>query len=162
MIRAFILNLLGGTFEVRLIKLSSGKDIPGTCLYKGGYFKCRKAYAKAIQLKTKDPVAIRLQSINLLSVHANQVTLGTMAKGAIYPPAKHTTWVIDEASEVTPEMYNSIDAHPPEGDYPNKERYAIEGKFRPATHDCDAAGPLEYLNDTSGYVPTCSVCGEIP
>jgi hypothetical protein len=68
MLRAFILYLLGARFEVRVINLKSGKDIPGTCLYKGGYWKCRKLTGDK---ELKPQQMIRLQAVTTLERYAN-------------------------------------------------------------------------------------------
>lgn len=64
MFKAMILTLLGATFEVRVISPTTGKDIPGRCLFKGKYRKARKAYLKAAA-KVKVGHTLRLQAVTI-------------------------------------------------------------------------------------------------
>ena len=70
MIKALILWLLGATFEVRLVSLKTGKDIPGRCLYKGGWTKARRMYRNK-HLKYGNMV--RLQAVNVLGSRINDM-----------------------------------------------------------------------------------------
>lgn len=81
MIRAFILYLLGTTFEVRLINSKTGKDIPGRCMYKGGYWKARRVYRKK---HLKYGYVLRLQAVVVLDHQINSTR--TLEDG---PPTEH-------------------------------------------------------------------------
>ena len=69
MIRAMLMWLAGATFEVRMIKTRSGKDIPGRLYCRGGYWKCRKYFKHR---KVKYGLKLRLQAANVLDNRLGQ------------------------------------------------------------------------------------------
>ena len=185
MIRALLLNLLGGTFEVRLISLKSGKNIPGTLVCEGGYFKCRK---KARDKHLKDGQMIRLQHVAVLDHRINDIDAFVAANQArdvldfttTAPPAgmEHVQVApgITEGRRIVPEqgvmeqpelpadigkpVYN----REPSGDISISKPQDPDA-FEPYTgtdpddHDCDTLGPQDWSVDDSAYHLTCSICG---
>lgn len=183
MFRAMILYLLGATFEVRLVKLATGKNIPGQCLYRGGYFGARKAYNKAAEKHYKDAVELRLQSISLLSVHANQVTLGTLPYNSGPATPMSNKWLAEKNQEREAEerkiqvaagmtdtgelIEREVKINPSEL-LPDPEYLGVDAGVSDSytvevgvAHECDRDGPWEFEEATGGYTATCSVCGEL-
>lgn len=182
MFRAMILYLLGATFEVRLVKLATGKNIPGQCLYRGGYFGARKAYNKAAEKHYKDAVELRLQSISLLSVHANQVTLGTLPYNSGPATPMSNKWLAEKNQEREAEerkiqvaagmtdtgelIEREVKIDPYEESMQRSSDNLRQARDEgitdgPDIHECDRDGPWEFEEATGGYTATCSVCGEL-
>lgn len=172
MIRAFFLNLLGGTFEVRLVKLLSGKKIPGTCLHSGSYFKARKVYRDK---QLKYGTMVRLQAVTVLDHRINDIKPMTLEEAqqkqnvitnerlanvrerieGKFPKAE-TMIVIDEASEVTPEVWDIAASNARQSEFMHKHQ---DEPNVDNEHDCDCDGPMDWSDKVSNYLPTCSVCG---
>lgn len=161
MIKAMFLSLLGATFEVRQINMKTGKDIPGRCLAKGGYFKCRKVF-RAKNLKYG--MMLRLQAVDVMQHRANTERPSDLL-------------IVDEASDVTPEMLSKAKqiatgieqaSHLDIGDSNARQSKFYEenpGSFEPYRgddkddHKCDSLGAMEFDDHTETYVSTCAVCG---
>jgi len=172
MFRAMILSLFGGVFEVRLINLKSGKDIPGTRLYKGSFWKCRKVFLnkklKYGELKRLQAVTVLDHDINstkemidpveqVVKIPEDMVTRieGTFPLTGI--PEGAEMIIIDEASDVDPGIYESnarqSDFMAKTQDEPNE----YQGEDLD-DHTCDVNGPQDWDTDTDTYRPTCSIC----
>jgi hypothetical protein len=169
MFRAFILSLLGGTFEVRLINTQSGKDIPGTRLFKGGYWKARKVL---FNKNLKAGQVIRLQAVTVLNW--DYQTPDQEEAMVEIPP---DMIVVDEASQISQEAWDAGKA--PESSIPKgvithnigeanqrQSDFMHEHQDEPNEyrgedvddHVCDDEGPQDWDTDSDTYRPTCSVC----
>ena len=150
MIRAAIIKILGGTFEVRSINLRSGKNIPGTCLYKGSYFKARKVFKKR---EPKAGTIIRLQAINVLDYHIKPIDdLAVEAPlAAQYADDAEHVATIHDIGMANARQSEFMAKHQ---DEPNVYTGTDHGD-----HECDANGPWEFVGDT--YMPTCSICEQV-
>jgi len=169
MFRALIMWLANPVYEVRLISTKSGKDIPGRCLYKGGYFKARKVWRGK---KLKYGELIRLQAVSCLEWRANDVQ---SPSETVQPPAgmEHVQVApgITEGRRIEPGRIN-IESNPGAGDDRFKDEFMrthVEGEFPAAEentgdHECNSDGPLEWMREAhmqpEGYYPTCSICGQ--
>jgi hypothetical protein len=159
MFKAFILSLLGGTFEVRLISTKSGKDIPGTRLFKGGYWKSRKVMANK---NLKDGEVIRLQAVTVLDWDY-QTPVQAEEPLVEIPP---DMIVVDEASEISQEAwdraksYDIGDSNARQSEF--MEKHQDEPPYRGEDvddHLCDTDGPQDWDSEATIYRETCSICG---
>ncbi len=168
MFRAMILSLFGGTFEVRMINTKSGKDIPGTRLCKGGYWKCRKVFNKKTGFNSKPGTILRLQAVAVLKTNSSPVNMDQyLAAQEPVVEIPEGMIIIDEGGRVHPsEVYmdpydigasieRQSDFMAEHQDEPN----AYQGED-PDDHKCDDQGPQDWDGATGGYFPTCSICGE--
>ena len=177
MIRAMILWLLGATFEVRLINSKTGKDIPGRCLYKGGYWKARRVYRNK---RLKYGYVVRLQAVSLLDHRINAtkpMTIEEAQDNQNYIANKR----LDNIKTATglPHDFDEklMDAgkrlnEPHDISTSNAEQSASFEKDPGAAfeayqgedygdHECDSNGPLEFHKVLDDYRPTCSICGTL-
>ena len=157
MIRAFIMWLARPVYEVRLINTKSGKDIPGTRLFKGSYFKCRRVFRDK---RLKYGQMVRLQAVSVLD-HRICSQLDVPEPEMI---------IFDEASEVSPEVFGQIrqakdndigasNARQSEFMEKHQDEPNTYGGEDDDDHECDSKGPLDWDFESDDYVPTCSFCG---
>jgi len=181
MIRAFVLSFLGAYFEVRLINTKSGKDIPGTRLCRGGYWKCRKV-CRNKTLKTNE--VLRLQAVTQLDwrFQASETLIEippemmiNVDEGATVVPDKiwHNSDLNDLKKRVDGEFrdFQEEFASPSDiGDSNARQsEFMAEHQDEPNAyrgedlddHLCDLDGPQDWNMDTSIYEPTCSICGSM-
>jgi len=168
MFRAMIMWLASPIYEVRLINMKSGKDIPGTRLFKGSFFKARRVFRDK---HLKYGQLVRLQAVSVLDHRMNADTMT----------------IIDEASEVPEKVWDSIpegvithgDSDPDfmkvrvEGEFPIAEANQRQSDFMHKHQDepteyrgedlddhvCDDSGALDFNQATGEYQPTCTICG---
>lgn len=183
MIKAIILWLLGATFEVRLINQGTGKDIPGRCVYKGGYWKARKVF-KAKRYKLKQDQLLRLQAVSFLDVQQSPNVVSLTITGLVPDaPPTITKEVIEAAYSVGVEigkaephdigtsnarqsefMHKHQDepnvAGPEADDLPPDFEQKMQASAAKLDHECDSDGPMEYNEKTALYAETCIMCGE--
>lgn len=179
MFRAFIMWLASPVYEVRLINTKSGKDVPGTRLFRGSYFGARKVMAKK---KLKYGEMIRLQAVAVLDHRINSTNPIHEEPMVVIPS---DMIIVDEASEISQEAW---DAAAPEDGIMNQpklhkdigkpvygiaERNASQSEFMhehqdepnvyggedPFDHKCDDMGPQDWNTETDTYQITCSICG---
>lgn len=190
MFRAMILALMGAIFEVRLINMKSGKDIPGTRLFKGGYFKARKAMRKR---KLKYGEMIRLQAVAVLDWKIEDNYIKERIEQAKWTP-EEVQDLKDKVSEpmvtIPPDMI-IVEDNPMADGMPEFVKTRIEGTFPKAEHGiaesnarqsefmhehqdepneyhgedlddhvCDVSGPQDWDAEEGRYAVTCSVCGD--
>ena len=137
MIKALLMWLAGATFEVRLIKLRTGKDIPGRLEYRGGYWQARKKY------KNKPPKTgqmIRLQAVSQLYTQTKPI------------PDTADMIMFDEISKLPDAVWEDPEGSP---DWPEASPVVSD------EHDCNNIGPLDWDQSIDGYAKTCSICGSL-
>ena len=124
MIKALLLKLTGARFEVRRISPTTGKDIPGRCLFKVNFWKDRKAYMRA-EARLKYGQTLRLQAVSVMTHTIN-----------IVPPYDPQISAVEAQGNDT--------VFPPEGMEHVQVATVGEPIFKDLLdHDCVADGPLE-------------------
>ena len=167
MIRAILMRMLGLSpiYEVRTVSQLTGKTLPGTKLHGGtGYHSAKAAYTAA-RRKLKPGHQLRLQAVVTLDAKMSEVSRGAEAM-----------IIIDEAADVTPEMYDIAASNarqsenmrqhqdepnfdgPDEDDEPVTENPMAE-YMPPFVHEHNFSGPMVYVD--GAYMPSCGECGEV-
>ena len=159
MFRAFLFNALGGTFEVRLINMKSGKDVPGTKLYKGGYFKARQV---ARDKHLKDGQMIRLQVVAVLDYRANDAfAAANLARDVMNPPEQGIMDQPELPADLGKPVYDIGESNARQSEFmhEHQDEPNVYTGTDPDDHDCDTLGPQDWSENDSQYHMTCSVCG---
>jgi len=160
MFRAMILWLAGATFEVRVVSITTGKDIPGRCIFKGGYWKARKIF-NTPGYRMKPGHVIRLQAV--------AVTAHRFEK----PKIPEQIYTEDEVQEFKDKLAGENvprETHDIGTSNARQSEFMAEHQDEPNVytgtdkddHDCDSNGPMEYDPNLPGYEVTCSICGGFP
>ena len=166
MIRAILMRMLGLSpiYEVRTVSQLTGKDLPGTKLHGGtGYHSAKAAYTAA-RRKLKPGHQLRLQAVVTLDAKMSEVPRGA------------DVIIIDEAADVTPEMYDIAASNARQSEY--MRQHQDEPNFdgpdeddEPVTenpmaedmplfvHEHNFSGPMVYVD--GAYMPSCGECGEV-
>ena len=175
MIRAFIAFIAGAEFEVRLVRTQTGKNIPGRCIGKGGYFKCRKIFKKK---QGKYGELLRLQAVSVLDWKINDDAGELEPWSAVVEAAGSVGVSVSVNSSVPRETiaqaatrFGITESNTRQSDFMHKhqdepnvagpdETDLVEPNA-PYVHHCDSDGPMEFFDEARGYLPTCTICGEI-
>lgn len=188
MFRAIWIWVWSPVWEVRIVSTTTGKDIPGRCVYKGTYWKARKQFKKT---KGKYGNMIRLQAVIRADWRMNETRPDLL--------------IVDEATDVPRETYVPIvegnhprdllmdepvlenpmaDGMPEfmttriEGEFPKHdigEANARQSEFMEkhqdepnvyqgedhGDHACNEDGPMECDAVLGIYMPTCTICGAL-
>ena len=187
MIRAILMRMLGLSpiYEVRTVSQLTGKDLPGTKLHGGtGYHSAKAAYTAA-RRKLKPGHQLRLQAVVTLDAKMSEVSPGEVEvlatsnpylKGHVVIGEREAMIIIDEAADVTPEMYDIAASNARQSEY--MRQHQDEPNFdgpdeddEPVTenpmaedmplfvHEHNFSGPMVYVD--GAYMPSCGECGEV-
>ncbi len=159
--RRLLLWLLSPVYEVRVINVKTGKNVPGTRVHSGESYK--KAMAAYRAYKPKYGFQIKIQAVTVFNTRINSEKL----------------IIIDEVSEVNPGMYRAeVPAEDmdmegavvtvamsddfivvPEDVSRDSPHVPGEVYVVGEEHACDYAGPMGFHE--GAYKATCSVCGDL-
>lgn len=186
MIRALLLKLMYRLvqWEVRSVSTKSGKDIPGTRVFKGSYREARRYYkgdypkaqhelrlqAVIVAADKWNPGEIRHSEFSYAEADAAKTATGypsghTMSSDGIY--TKEVSSEDMDGMKLTVRVTGDFpdDMEVPDDISINKPQdpdafvpYAGEEY---GDHDCDSDGPLEWSESEAGYLPSCSICGHV-
>ena len=164
MFRAIWIWVWSPVWEVRIVSTTTGKDIPGRCVYKGTYWKARKQFKKT---KGKYGNMIRLQAVIRADWRMNET-----------PDIPKEMWPPEEVEEFKEKLREAVPIV--EGNHPRDlpvephdigtsnarqsefmekhqdEPNVYQGEDH-GDHECDRLGPMEF-DKALGYLPTCSIC----
>lgn len=160
MFRAIFLWVLSPVWEVRIVSTTTGKDIPGRCVYKGGYLKARKQFKKA---KGKYGDMIRLQAVVRTDWKMNETRQVEAPEGMVHvqvaPGITEGRPVYDiGASNARQSEFMHEHQDEPNVDGPEVDDIPLTVD-QMDEHYCNRLGPMDYDKQSGNYYPTCSVCG---
>jgi hypothetical protein len=138
--------LASPAYEVRLINMKSGKDIPGTRLFKGGYFKCRRVF---LDKRLKYGQMVRLQAVAVLDHRISDAQ----------PATPHHVVTVEPVEPAEPHDIAASNARQSEFMEKHQDEPNTYGGEDDDDHECDSKGPLDWDFESDDYVPTCSFCG---
>lgn len=158
--KAMILFLLGTTFEVRLINCRTGKDIPGRCMYKGGYWKARKVYKK---INVKYGYTLRLQAVTLMKHRLNSTEPVSLEDAQDHQNqiARQRLDNVSEKRLYGEAGYGIAESNARQSEFmaEHQDEPNAYGGEDPDDHVCDLDGPQDWDDERGVYRPTCSTCG---